>query len=149
MLAHSLALTRQPQAAEDLAQQTWLGLLSVITTYSGRASLGTWLLRLTRNTFLAQLRHQRVSPLSLDALAAAGHAPSAPDPALAALTSRLDLDYRLAELSPDERQAVLLHDWLGLPYGEAARIMRRPPGTAKALRCQACRKSPSSPELAA
>src|SRR5437016_9616445 len=54
-----LYLTGQPQAAEDLTQETFLHAWRGLDRFEGRASLRLWLHRIAHREFLQGLRRQR------------------------------------------------------------------------------------------
>src|ERR1041384_2491697 len=53
-----LYLTGSPEAAEDLAQETFLQAWRGLGTFDGRATLRTWLHRIAHREFLQALRRQ-------------------------------------------------------------------------------------------
>lgn len=63
-----IRLTRDPDAAEDLAQDVWIRVFKGLATFNGDSSLRTWLYTVvdrsfqnnSRNTFRRQLREQKV-----------------------------------------------------------------------------------------
>src|SRR5216684_6060374 len=54
-----LYLTRSPEAAEDLTQETFLQAWRRLDTFEGRSALRTWLHRIAHREFLQALRSQR------------------------------------------------------------------------------------------
>jgi RNA polymerase sigma-70 factor (ECF subfamily) len=74
-LAMSFVSTRA--AAEDVAQETWLGVLQGIDRFEGRSSLKTWLFRILVNRAKTRgVRDARSVPFSALAAEAEGEGPS-------------------------------------------------------------------------
>ena len=74
-LARSFVST--PAAAEDVVQETWLGVLNGIDRFEGRSSLKTWIFRILTNRAKTRgVRDARVVPFSALAADEAGAGPS-------------------------------------------------------------------------
>jgi RNA polymerase sigma-70 factor, ECF subfamily len=58
-----LRLVREPAAAEDLFQQTWLRVIEQIRRYDGRRSFEAWLFTVARNLAFDHLRRYRPESL--------------------------------------------------------------------------------------
>jgi RNA polymerase sigma-70 factor (ECF subfamily) len=110
--------------AEDLVQETYARVLARPRFLRHDDDLG-YLLRVLRNTFLNRVRgdQRRPAPVELDAdrdgLARAGD-PRHPEAALEVS----ELLAAIAALPPDQRDAVVVIDIVGLSYREAARALR-------------------------
>lgn len=134
----SLRLLRDPEAAEDVTQDTFLRAHGALDQFQG-GSARAWLLRIATNRSYDVLRYRRRRPAeSLDARPVeeepvwATEAPPADPESFAArqeLSARLE--EALAELTDDQRLAVLLHDVQGYPYDEIARLTGVNLGTVK------------------
>jgi RNA polymerase sigma-70 factor (ECF subfamily) len=99
-----------------------------LPAFKGRATVATWLHRLTYNACIDELRRarRRLPAEMLDDVAQ----PQADVPDSGDLLARRDeLRAALMELPVGERGAVWLVDAMGFDYGEAATIMGLPAGT--------------------
>lgn len=120
-----------PADAEDAAQEAFLTLLRRAESFSGRARFSTWMYRVTTNACndLARKRARRPQVADAD-VAVLADDPSVDD-VIAARELRLELRQALAVLDRDDREAVVLHDVLGLRYADVAARLGIPVGTAK------------------
>jgi RNA polymerase sigma-70 factor, ECF subfamily len=117
-------------AALDIAQDTFLKLLSRIRDFRGEASFDSWIYRLVVNSCLDQRRRGRRWVPYLDKLADVFRSPreSALQEMLRAET-RGSVQQAVAKLPPDLRIVVVLRYTEGLPYEEIAGIVGCPQGT--------------------
>jgi RNA polymerase sigma-70 factor (ECF subfamily) len=141
------SFTARPELAEDIAQETWLGLLRGIDRFEGRASLRTWLFQICANrarTLTA--REGRLVPVDPTD-------PEAPtvDPArfnqdgawtsppvpwdTAADDAELVARVRaaIARLPEAQQQVVTLRDVEGLAAAEVCRILELTEGNQRVL----------------
>lgn len=65
--AQALRMTRSPQEAEEIVQESFLRACSHITDFEQRSSLGTWLYRIVSNTAFMRLRRKAPDTHSLEA----------------------------------------------------------------------------------
>jgi RNA polymerase sigma-70 factor, ECF subfamily len=108
-------LIRDPEAAEDLAQDALLGALRSLDAYRDQGTFGAWLFMVTRNRCLSELRRRRV-PLADAAVVEliADHGPG-PDQDLERKRLGDDLTALLQEvLDQQEQDAIWLRCWEGL-----------------------------------
>ena len=129
---YSIALrySGNPAAAMDIAQDTFLKLLSRIGEYRSEASFDSWLYRLVVNTCIDdQRRGRRMTPF-LDGLIDAVCAPA--ESVLHQLL-RTETEQRVQEvvarLAPEHRIVIVLRYTEGLSYDEIANIVGCSPGT--------------------
>ncbi len=127
-----LRMTRDPDDAFDLAQETYLLAFRRFDQYDGRASVDTWLHRIAVNEALQFFRsRKRKTRLHADA----GHrleqaaGDRTLDPGLQAVDRRLDLDEALESLPDADRELLLLRYRAGLDYAALAEALGKPPGT--------------------
>ncbi|MFK4106562.1 sigma-70 family RNA polymerase sigma factor [Streptomyces sp. NPDC019531] len=124
-------LCADPQAAEDLAQDTFLRALGSLHRFEGRSSARAWLLSIARRAVIDGFRRAAVRPQQYDC----------PDWELAVERAQredvpgfddgivlLDL---LGTLSDERREAFVLTQMLGLSYQEAAVVSGCPVGTVR------------------
>lgn len=115
------------QAAEDLAQETFLRAARTLHRYRAEASPRTWILSIARNVCMDELRSRhRRRRRERDLVDVARHASHAADPAGEVGVSEL-----LTQLEPNRRAAFLLTQLMRLSYQEAAEVCRCPPGTIR------------------
>jgi len=62
----ALSVLRDPAAAEDIVQETFVSAITHLDRFEGRSSLGTWLYRVAYNASLDRLRRRREEPLPAD-----------------------------------------------------------------------------------
>ena len=134
---------REAQGAEDVTQEVFLRLWRAPERYvEERGKLLGWLLSVTRNRAIDEVRARRRQPLpeSLVANPEDGRSPinEAPSEAAAAALATVDLtDQRewvrlaLAELPEQQRQAIELAYYKGLTQAEIATMLHTPLGTIK------------------
>lgn len=137
-------LLRDPGAAEDLAQETFVKAIRFIDKFEPGSDGRAWILTILRNTRIDMLRKDKreLTPLSLDAL---DHEPTAPaEPALTSpVMTVAEAEQLLHEFSDDAlivslrslpeeiRWTLLLVDVEGLDHRKAAEILKVPEGTVK------------------
>lgn len=127
----ALRLLRDPAAAEDVVQESFLKLMANAERIEGRARLATWLYRVVYNACIDRLREQkRLVPVPDDADEAAVPMPSvlvdfrlSPEEMLRDAQTREALEEAIASLSPTLRAAFLLRDVEGLTTAEAAEAL--------------------------
>jgi RNA polymerase sigma-70 factor, ECF subfamily len=119
----ALAILRNAEDAEDVAQEAALRAFTKINSFQGNSAFSTWLNRIVINTCLMRLRHRRARPSSsLDELMDSDRAPflvlaaSGPDPEQQYCDAELRRElYRAVNRLPDGLREVI-KDKI---YGEA------------------------------
>ena len=130
-------------AAEDLAQETFLRVYRSKLSWRPEAKFTTWLYRVTANACLNELRARRVRK-AVETTAPADRGGevredqpdlAAVDPAAAAAKGEVAVRVRAAvdALPEDQRMAVLLSKYEGLSYRELADAMDRSVPAVKSL----------------
>jgi RNA polymerase sigma-70 factor (ECF subfamily) len=129
----------EAQMAEDALQEVYVRVWERAQSYEpGRGSFVTWLMGITRNTCIDQLRRLRARPQAADQPDEANGFsfeesltdPNSDIPEIAAQNERAALVRRaLAALTPEQRQVIELSYFRGLTRREIARKLDWPEGT--------------------
>jgi RNA polymerase sigma-70 factor (ECF subfamily) len=126
--AFAISLTGGLDQADDLVQETVLRALSNLDRFQPGTNLQAWLFTILRNQFHTAYRKRRREVEDADGVFAARLS------TLPEQGGRLDFeDFRtaLAQLSPEQREALLLVGAEGFSYEEAAAICNTKLGTIK------------------
>ncbi|HEX2240238.1 MAG TPA: sigma-70 family RNA polymerase sigma factor [Actinomycetota bacterium] len=126
-LAHRVLADRGD--ALDATQETLLTVYRQASTFRGDSAFTTWLYRIGMNTSRDLLRKRRRWQREGDDIE--GIDPPSSGRIDDQVSQRVDLARALEQLSEDYREPVLLHDVLGVPYEEIARVTRTNIGTIK------------------
>jgi len=134
-------MCNDPQAAEDLVQETFLAAAESLESFAGRSTAYTWLYGIMLNKFRRWLRHNRSNVMSLQALSEreeveeAGPALAADYPAPPEVAEQQEAAERvrkaLQSLSADHRSVVAMRFVEGMAYQEIAAVLGCPVGTVK------------------
>ncbi|MFG2671175.1 sigma-70 family RNA polymerase sigma factor [Streptomyces sp. NPDC048445] len=124
-------LAADPQAAEDLAQDTFLRALRTLHRFEGRSSARTWLLTIARRAVVDDFRRAAARPLLADTHDWGTTIERAQPTGLPGFEEGVALQELLAALPYDRRQAFVLTQLLGLSYAEAAQEADCPVGTVR------------------
>ncbi|WP_107104941.1 sigma-70 family RNA polymerase sigma factor [Streptomyces sp. Root369] len=124
-------LCGDPQAADDLAQDTFLRALGSLHRFEGRSSARTWLLAIARRAVIDSYRYAAARPRLSDVAdwqLAIELSQPCDLPGFDDGIALLDL---LAALPEERREAFILTQLVGLPYAEAAEFSDCPIGTVR------------------
>ena len=151
---HRVARTfvRTDAAADDVVQETWLGVVRGLHAFEGRSSLRTWIFKILVNTARTRaVREARNLPFSAlegdagptvepAAFGADGRWSSAParlesDPETGLLSAELRAHLLAAVelLSPDQRAVITLRDLVGLPASQVCELLELTDGNQRVL----------------
>ncbi len=130
----ALRLTRRPQDAEDLVQDTYLKAFRSAHQFERGTNLKAWLFTILHNTYRNMRRHEVRTPVDVDSEAVDRAADGAgdrdtPEQLLSRATLDADLQAALDALPEAFRQAVWLRDVEELSYAEIAGVLDVPIGT--------------------
>jgi RNA polymerase sigma-70 factor (ECF subfamily) len=118
---YALRLTRRPDLAEDLTQETLLRGLRSWQKLRDQRAAKIWLLRIATNLWTDQLRNGRFHPAALDT------EPACPRPLPAVVSDgRENVQLALAvmdELPPRQRQVLYLATCENMAHGEVATVL--------------------------
>lgn len=116
-------------SADDLTQETFLRAIGAIPRFAGRSSARTWLLAIARRVVADHIRYLRSRPRRVHGA----------DPELLLDRDRpargfedvVEVTTLIADLSADQREALLLTQLFGLSYSDAAAVCGCPVGTIR------------------
>lgn len=127
--AHALAIQilGNREDAADAVHDAFAAVLGKTDSYDrDRGPLKPWFLSVVRNRCIDRLRQRRPSGVDVEVLAD----PTARPDELAETGERdRQLRSALARLGPDQRQILVLRDYLDLSYAEIAAVLDVAPGT--------------------
>jgi RNA polymerase sigma-70 factor (ECF subfamily) len=135
-----LRILNEPQLAEDTLQEVFVRVWEKANTYApGRGQFATWVMGITRNLCIDQLRRLRARPQAAETEGEASGAlpleevlldPEMDVPSAAAANERAGLVRRaIARLSPEQRLVIELSYFRGFTRREIARKLKLPEGT--------------------
>lgn len=130
-------MVRDPGAAEDLTQDTFIKVFRSLHTFDANLRFSAWILKIAHNTAIDSLRRTRPGTVSLDDQE--GHVaerlrdPLAISPERSATRQQLAeaLDAAMERLRPEFSRVLVLRYQEDLDYGEIATVLDVPLGTVK------------------
>ena len=136
----ALRMTRNPQDAEDLVQETYLKAFNAFDSFKQGTNLKAWLYRIMTNTYINSYRKKKRRPLETSADEITDHqlytsssheSPGLESAEVEALKSMPNsrISEALNALNEDYRMVVYYADVEGLAYKEIAEVMDIPLGT--------------------
>ena len=141
-----LRMMKNPEEAEDLAQEVFITVFKSIDRFRGDSMLSTWIYRITRNHCLNRIKFldrraykkkQSLTESHSKALAGMNHhqpvAARIPQPDQLAEGKQMEaiVSEQLGNLSEEHRELILLRDLENLSYEEIQDITGLAPGTVK------------------
>lgn len=133
--AYLLARTRDPEAAQDLLQETflraWRNIAEVAALESGRQR--AWLVAVARNLVIDRARRARSERAATERVARLDEPSDAPDPAGQAELARdvAAVDRAVAALPEDQRVLLSLQVMGGLTSAQIGELLGQPAGTVR------------------
>ena len=134
----ALCLTRRPEDASDLVQETYLRAYRTFSNFTPGTNCKAWLFTIMYSIFVNEYRKKQRQPesVSVEELEEKFHrflAAAEWDPYLAGdmCVMAAEVDQALNRLPEGFRLAVLLVDVEGMSYGEAAAVLNCPMGTLR------------------
>jgi RNA polymerase sigma-70 factor (ECF subfamily) len=127
--AHALAIQilGNVDDAADAVHDAFETALSRPDAYdAAKGPLKPWFLRVVRNRCIDMLRRRRGDAVPVDSLI---DARATPDEALITAQRAFAIKRALATIPSDQREIVVLRDYLDLSYAEIADVLRIAPGT--------------------
>ena len=121
-------ILRDPQRAEDAAQQALLGAWRDLPKLTDPERFEAWLHRLVVNACYAEARRDRRWNARVRLISTEPQ--NDPDTAVS-VAARDELERGFRRLSPEQRAVVVLHHYLGYPLTEIAATLGIPVGTAR------------------
>lgn len=136
----AMRLTRNPQDAEDLIQETYLKAFSNFDSFKQGTNLKAWLYRIMTNTYINSYRKAKRRPVesSADELSdfqlytTSGHDSTGLESAEVEALKQMpdsEISEAMNDLPEDYRMVVYYSDVVGLAYKEIAEVMGTPLGT--------------------
>lgn len=121
-------IVRDPQVAQDAAQQALIGAWRDLPTLRDPERFEAWLHRLVVNACYIELRGRRRHAARVQVLR---ETPASVDDPADSVVDRDVLEHAFGMLAPDQRAVVVIHHYLGYPLTEIAATLGIPVGTAR------------------
>jgi RNA polymerase sigma-70 factor (ECF subfamily) len=120
---HCFAIVRDEDAAEDIAQETFINAYYKLKQYNNIYRLSTWLFKISTNKCLTHLK-RRGRELATSDEVLASFPSEQPTPSKHAIHAELHTAVRA--LRPNYRAVISLYYWQGLDYATTAQVMDVP-----------------------
>lgn len=117
--------------AEELAHETYLRAVSRLPDFTGRSGARAWLLAIARGVTDDHTRHTAARPRISAHVDWAAAADRAADDGQSGYDDFVELNLMLGALCPEQREALVLTQVLGMSYAEAANVMGCRVGTVR------------------
>ncbi|HSE29809.1 MAG TPA: sigma-70 family RNA polymerase sigma factor [Candidatus Saccharimonadales bacterium] len=125
---HCFAILRSEDAAEDMAQETFIAAYYKLKSYKTDYKFSTWLFKISTNKCLDLLRRRKYEVLADNEVFATI---AAKQPGPEKLAQYDELHRAVHKLKPRYKAAISLHYWQGLGYEEIALALSAPVGSVK------------------
>lgn len=118
--------------AEEVTQEVFVKMITRADQYDGRASVSSWLFAIGANACRDRLRRsRRGTVVPVEALEEAPSREESVDVHLVDAERRTAVRRALARLSEEQREALVLARYHGMPYAEIARVLGISEGAVK------------------
>lgn len=138
----ALGMLGDPDAADDITQETFIRAFRALPRFEFRSSVGTWLHRIAVNLCLSRLRSAKRRPLVAlgDVVRRLRSGRGRPERDLARKDLAARIERAVAALPPKQRAVFLMRHREGMDYGEIAAALERSEGGVRANYFQALQK---------
>lgn len=121
-----------PAEGEEIAQEVFLKMISRVDQYDGRSAVSSWLFAIAANACRDRLRKRgRAAVVPLDAVAEAPSTEAGAEHRVHEGQRRCAVRRALSKLSGEQREALVLARYHGMPYAEIARTLNISEGAVK------------------
>ncbi len=137
----ALRLTRHPNEAEEVLQETFIAACRGVEAFQARSSLGTWLYRIATNNGLMRMRRRQLEVVSVNDFDEDGFDnlepgdlsawPIEPERDVLSQELRQQMEQAVGDLPDTLKGAFVLRDMEGLSTDEAAEVLDISPGAVK------------------
>jgi len=118
--------------AEEITQEVFLKMITRVEQYDGQAPVASWLFAIAANACRDRLRRgRRAHPVSLEVITERPDGSEPADARLLQKEKRLAVRRALGSLSQEQREALILARYHGMPYAEIARTLAISEGAVK------------------
>jgi RNA polymerase sigma-70 factor, ECF subfamily len=126
---YARALTRNPERADDLVQDTLVRALAKQHFWQPGSNISAWLFTLMHNQNVNTVRRAIREGVSVDMEELSSPLIATTDPT--ASRKRFELDRAIGQVQLEQRQVVLLVGLEGMSYAETAAVLDVPVGTVR------------------
>jgi RNA polymerase sigma-70 factor (ECF subfamily) len=118
--------------AEEITQEVFLKMITRVEQYDGRAAVSSWLFAIAANACRDRLRRsRRATIVALDTVAEAPSKAEPVDHRVQERERRQAVRRALSRLSEEQREALVLARYHGMPYADIARTLQITEGAVK------------------
>jgi RNA polymerase sigma-70 factor (ECF subfamily) len=118
-------------SARDLAQETYVRAVSTLPGFSGRSGARAWLLAIARRVSSDHTRHRMARPRISAHVDWAAAADRAAGDGQSGDDDFVELNLLLGALNPEQREALVLTQVIGMSYAQSANVMGCQVGTIR------------------
>lgn len=119
-------------AAEEITQEVFVKVITRAHQYDGRAEVASWLFAIAANACRDRRRKERrAAVIPLEAVAEPAHKGEGIESRLLSRERKAAVRQALSELSEEQREALVLARYHGLPYSEIASVLGISVGAVK------------------